>query len=60
MSVDLPACLPWVLCLLACWPMSASCCVVSCQVVYVESSDFREDDAKDYYGLAPGKSAMLR
>lgn len=40
--------------------MSASCCVVSCQVVYVESSDFREDDAKDYYGLAPGKSAMLR
>jgi glutaminyl-tRNA synthetase len=30
------------------------------QVVYVESTDFREADSKDYYGLAPGKSALLR
>ncbi len=28
--------------------------------VWIEESDFREVDAKDYYGLAPGKSAMLR
>lgn len=25
-------------------------------VVYIESSDFRMKDARDYYGLAPGKS----
>ncbi|KAL9238975.1 hypothetical protein vseg_013338 [Gypsophila vaccaria] len=29
-------------------------------VVYIESSDFRMKDAKDYYGLAPGKSVLLR
>ncbi|XVF02243.1 hypothetical protein REPUB_Repub04eG0159200 [Reevesia pubescens] len=29
-------------------------------VVYIESSDFRLKDSKDYYGLAPGKSALLR
>ncbi|KAF8065733.1 Glutamine--tRNA ligase [Scenedesmus sp. PABB004] len=30
------------------------------RVVYIEASDFRLADAKDYYGLAPGKSGMLR
>ena len=30
------------------------------RVVYIERADFRVEDAKDYYGLAPGKSAMLR
>jgi glutaminyl-tRNA synthetase len=29
-------------------------------VVYIESTDFREKDDKDFYGLAPGKSIMLR
>ncbi|KAI3927639.1 hypothetical protein MKW92_008092 [Papaver armeniacum] len=29
-------------------------------VVYVERSDFRTTDSKDYYGLAPGKSVLLR
>ncbi|KAF6160795.1 hypothetical protein GIB67_035996 [Kingdonia uniflora] len=29
-------------------------------VVYIERSDFRLKDSKDYYGLAPGKSVMLR
>ncbi len=29
-------------------------------IVYMESTDFREEDSKDYYGLAPGKSVMLR
>lgn len=28
--------------------------------VYIEQSDFRMEDEKGYYGLAPGKSAMLR
>jgi hypothetical protein len=30
------------------------------KVCYIESTDFREKDAKDYYGLAPGKSVMFR
>lgn len=30
------------------------------RVVYIESSDFRMKDSKDYYGLAPGKTVMLR
>lgn len=30
------------------------------RVVYIESTDFREEDSKDYYGLAPGKTVMLR
>ncbi|KAH7440393.1 hypothetical protein KP509_04G104900 [Ceratopteris richardii] len=30
------------------------------RVVYIESSDFRLKDSKDYYGLAPGKTVMLR
>lgn len=25
-----------------------------------QETDFREADSKDYYGLAPGKSVMLR
>lgn len=30
------------------------------KVVYIENTDFRLEDAKDYYGLAPGKSVLLR
>ncbi|KAI8472695.1 MAG: tRNA synthetases class I, catalytic domain-containing protein [Monoraphidium minutum] len=30
------------------------------RIVYIESTDFRVEDSKDYYGLAPGKTAMLR
>jgi len=30
------------------------------KVLYMESSDFRLKDSKDYYGLAPGKSVLLR
>ncbi|KAK3220986.1 hypothetical protein Dsin_014956 [Dipteronia sinensis] len=29
-------------------------------VIYIEHSDFRKNDSKDYYGLAPGKSVLLR
>lgn len=29
-------------------------------VVYIERTDFRMQDSKDYYGLAPGKSVILR
>ncbi|CAN1826448.1 Glutamine--tRNA ligase, cytoplasmic [Linum perenne] len=29
-------------------------------VIYIEQSDFRMKDSKDYYGLAPGKSVLLR
>ncbi|XP_010320759.1 glutamine--tRNA ligase isoform X2 [Solanum lycopersicum] len=29
-------------------------------VVYIERTDFRLKDSKDYYGLAPGKSVLLR
>ncbi|RZC57346.1 hypothetical protein C5167_004651 [Papaver somniferum] len=29
-------------------------------VVYIERSDFRAKDSKDYYGLAPGKWVLLR
>ncbi|KAJ6721158.1 GLUTAMINE-TRNA LIGASE [Salix viminalis] len=30
------------------------------RVVYIEQSDFQMKDSKDYYGLAPGKSVLLR
>ncbi|MEW5304384.1 MAG: hypothetical protein WDW36_006995 [Sanguina aurantia] len=30
------------------------------KVCFMEETDFREVDGKDYYGLAPGKSVMLR
>uniref|UniRef100_A0A8R7VBF1 glutamine--tRNA ligase n=1 Tax=Triticum urartu TaxID=4572 RepID=A0A8R7VBF1_TRIUA len=30
------------------------------RIVYIEKTDFRLEDSKDYYGLAPGKSALLR
>ena len=30
------------------------------RIVYIEASDFREADVKGYYGLAPGKTAMLK
>ncbi|VAI92572.1 unnamed protein product [Triticum turgidum subsp. durum] len=29
------------------------------RTVYIEKTDFRLEDSKDYYGLAPGKSALL-
>ncbi|GAV86052.1 LOW QUALITY PROTEIN: tRNA-synt_1c domain-containing protein/tRNA-synt_1c_C domain-containing protein, partial [Cephalotus follicularis] len=29
-------------------------------VVYIEQTDFQMEDSKDYYGLAPGKSVVLR
>ncbi|XP_065880914.1 glutamine--tRNA ligase [Euphorbia lathyris] len=29
-------------------------------VVYIEHTDFRMKDSKDFYGLAPGKSVLLR
>lgn len=28
--------------------------------MYIDHSDFRMKDSKDYYGLAPGKSVLLR
>lgn len=30
------------------------------KIVYIESTDFRKEDSKGYYGLAPGKTIMLR
>lgn len=30
------------------------------RVLYIESSDFRTEDAKGYFGLAPGKAVLLR
>jgi glutaminyl-tRNA synthetase len=30
------------------------------RIVYIEETDFKESDEKDYFGLAPGKSIMLR
>ncbi|XP_024028308.1 glutamine--tRNA ligase isoform X1 [Morus notabilis] len=30
------------------------------KIVYIEQSDFRMKDSKDYYGLSPGKSVLLR
>lgn len=30
------------------------------RVVYIEQDDFREQDHKKYFGLAPGKSVLLR
>uniref|UniRef100_R7W940 glutamine--tRNA ligase n=1 Tax=Aegilops tauschii TaxID=37682 RepID=R7W940_AEGTA len=30
------------------------------KIIYIEKTDFRVKDSKDYYGLAPGKSALLR
>ena len=28
--------------------------------IWIEATDFREQDSKDFYGLAPGKTVMLR
>ncbi|XP_006299435.2 glutamine--tRNA ligase, cytoplasmic [Capsella rubella] len=44
------------------WPNdpSASYKVPFSRVVYIEQSDFRKKDSKDYYGLALGKSVWLR
>lgn len=30
------------------------------ETLYIEKTDFRMEDSKGYYGLAPGKTAMLR
>ena len=30
------------------------------KVVYIEATDFKVKDEKDYFGLAPGKAIMLR
>ena len=30
------------------------------RVVYIERTDFRTEDAEDYYGLAPGKTVIPR
>ncbi|CAA0403721.1 unnamed protein product [Arabidopsis thaliana] len=30
------------------------------RVIYMEQSDFQNEDSKNYYGLAPGKSVLLR
>ncbi|KAK9832832.1 hypothetical protein WJX81_005150 [Elliptochloris bilobata] len=30
------------------------------RVVYIEQDDFREEDSRGYFGLAPGKSVMLK
>lgn len=30
------------------------------KTVFIEATDFREQDDKNYFGLAPGKSVMLR
>ncbi len=30
------------------------------RIVYIEETDFRDHDSKDYYGLAPGKSILLK
>ena len=30
------------------------------RVVYIEQDDFREEDVRGYYGLAPGKSVLLK
>lgn len=30
------------------------------RVVYIDRSDFRLRDSKDFYGLAPGKTVLLR
>jgi len=33
---------------------------LSSSVLYIERSDFRAEDVKGYYGLAPGKSVLLK
>ncbi|KAK6134118.1 hypothetical protein DH2020_032143 [Rehmannia glutinosa] len=40
--------------------LPCSCKIPFSKVVYIEKSDFRMKDSKDYYGLAPGKSVLLR
>uniref|UniRef100_A0A1J3JIF9 Glutamine--tRNA ligase n=1 Tax=Noccaea caerulescens TaxID=107243 RepID=A0A1J3JIF9_NOCCA len=32
----------------------------SSRVIYIEQSDFKKEDSAKYYGLAPGKSVLLR
>ncbi|XP_074326435.1 glutamine--tRNA ligase-like [Apium graveolens] len=48
------------------WPdaqaddLSSSYKVPFSNVVYIEHTDFRVKDSKDYYGLSPGKTVLLR
>ncbi|CAN6340850.1 unnamed protein product [Urochloa humidicola] len=48
------------------WPNAPDCDasahykVPFSRTLYIEQSDFRLNDSKDFYGLAPGKSVMLR
>ncbi|KAG0462950.1 hypothetical protein HPP92_021426 [Vanilla planifolia] len=48
------------------WPDAPTDDASSCykvpftNVIYIERSDFRLKDSKDYYGLAPGKTILLR
>ena len=30
------------------------------KIIFIEETDFRDADEKGYFGLAPGKSVMLR
>ena len=43
-----------------CYKHDAHLQVPFSKVLYIESSDFRLKDSKDYYGLAPGKTVLLR
>lgn len=41
-------------------PERGSHSIVLTPKIYIDASDFREDDSKNYFGLAPGKSAILK
>lgn len=41
-------------------PSKGSRNITLSSTIYIEQSDFRNVDEKNYYGLAPGKTAMLR
>lgn len=41
-------------------PSAGSHALTVSRVIYIEEDDFREVDDKDYFGLAPGKTAGLR
>ncbi|XP_031100320.1 glutamine--tRNA ligase-like isoform X2 [Ipomoea triloba] len=42
------------------WSSGTEQMVPFSKVVYIEHTDFRLKDSKDYYGLAPGKFVLLR
>lgn len=54
-----PCSFKWLIILQFCWFWSFLKIPFS-KTVYIERSDFRLKDSKDYYGLAPGKSVLLR